>query len=314
MTTSRDASTDSNDGPLPRGAVRFSWRLSGARTLASDRPVLLGILNATPDSFSDGGELATLAAVVDRARSMASDGADALDVGGESTRPGAARVSEAEQIARTAPAIEAIRGAGITLPITIDTTRAAVARAALEAGADAINDVSGGTEDDEMLPLAASRGCGIILMHRLTTPERDSFSTEYMRAPDYPGGVVRAVRGALEELLGRAVRAGVAPGSVVVDPGIGFGKSVAQNGLLVHSAGVFNELGAGALVGASRKSFLSCGTVTRPAERDAASVGAAALALASGARFFRVHNVSDHRLALDALDACVPASEMSPDA
>jgi len=269
----------------------------------------MGILNVTPDSFSDGGELGSPAAAAERARAMADAGADVLDVGGESTRPGAERVSETEQIARTARAIEAIRAAGIELPVTIDTTRAAVARAALEAGADAINDVSGGADDEAMLPLAGERGCGVILMHRLTTPQRDKFSTEYSSAPAYPGGVVRAVRAALRSLLERAIEHGLGPGSIVVDPGLGFGKSVPQNGLLLRHAGAFGDLGCGALIGASRKSFLSSGNTTRAHERDPASVAAAAVALASGARFFRVHNVGDHRSALDALDACVSAPE-----
>jgi len=298
--------TDLDHGPSgERRAVRFRWRLRPGAWLESARPVVVAILNVTPDSFSDGGELSDARAAAERARRAMDEGADALDLGGESTRPGAAAVSEAEQIARVAPAVEAVRAAGVGLPITVDTTRAAVARAALEAGADAVNDVSGGTDDEGMLALVAARGCGIVLMHRLTAPARDSYSTAYAREPAYEGGVVEAVRGELAALVVRAEAAGVDRESVLVDPGLGFGKSVAQNAALLRAAGSFNELGAGTLVGASRKSFLVGPDGPEPGERDAESAAAATLGLASGARAFRVHAVGLHRRALDAADRMI---------
>ncbi len=260
-------------------------------------------MNLTPDSFSDGGALATARDAVARARRLAAEGADALDLGGESTRPGAGRVPESEQIARTVPVIAALRAAGVDLPVTIDTTRSAVARAALDAGADAINDVSGGEDDDAMLPLAAERSCGVILMHRLTLPERDVYSTGYAHEPEYTGGVVHAVRGALSLAVARAGDHGVTPERVLVDPGLGFGKSVSQNAELLLAAPAFEDLAAGVLIGASRKSFLAGGRGLSPDQRDPASVSAAALALARGARCFRVHDVASHRRALDAADA-----------
>ena len=304
------AATTTDYGPSrERGAARFRWRLAHDAWLQSDRPVVMAVLNVTPDSFSDGGELADAHAAAERARRAAGEGADVLDLGGESTRPGASEVSEAEQIARVVPAIEAVRAAGIALPITVDTTRAAVARAALDAGADAVNDVSGGTDDDAMLPLIAERGCGAALMHRLTAPARDSYSTAYAREPAYEGGVVGAVRAALRERVARAEAAGVPREAVLVDPGLGFGKSVAQNASLLREAGSFNGLAAGTLVGASRKSFLAGPDEPAPADRDAESVAAAVIGLLSGARAFRVHAVGPHRRALDAADRMIETRE-----
>ncbi|MEM7229860.1 MAG: dihydropteroate synthase, partial [Planctomycetota bacterium] len=184
------------------------WKLATNRTLDFTRPRLMGVLNVTPDSFSDGGAYATTDAAVVRALEMVRDGAQVIDVGGESTRPGADRIDADEQIQRVVPVIEKIR-AEADVFITIDTTRAAVAAAALDAGADAINDVSAGLEDDAMLALAASRGCGIILMHRLLPPELDSYSDRYETPPVFDD-VVRTTRAFLQERMAAAQRAGVA--------------------------------------------------------------------------------------------------------
>ncbi len=259
-------------------------------------------MNLTPDSFSDGGELASEASIVERARCLVGHGADALDLGGESTRPGSASVPEAEQITRVVPAIAAIRQAEIVLPITVDTTRAAVAIAALNAGADAVNDVSGGTDDAAMLPMLAKRGAGVILMHRLTVPASDSYSTDYKQSPVYEDGVVAAVDEALGYLFKQAVEAGIVPESILLDPGLGFGKSVEQNNEVLAKVGTFAGRSAGVLVGASRKSFLSPDGRVPPAQRDPLSVQAALTGLAAGARCFRVHNVKAHREVLDKAD------------
>ena len=183
------------------------WRVSRGRTLALDRPRVMCVLNATPDSFSDGGAHDTAGAALARARRAVDEGADLLDIGGESTRPGAARVDEGEQIARVVPVIGAIRDAGIGVPITVDTTRAAVARAALDAGADAVNDISAMGDDPSMAGLVSSRGCGVVLMHRLTTPERDSYSDAYDEDPEY-GDVVARVSAALGAAVGARARGG----------------------------------------------------------------------------------------------------------
>lgn len=157
------------------------WQVGPGRTLRLDEPRLVGVLNVTPDSFSDGGVHASVAAAVDYAASMISHGACMIDVGGESTRPGAGRVEPAEQIDRTAPVIEALRRGSDTL-ISIDTTSAVVAEAALAAGADVINDVSAGTDDEAVFELASRRGCGLILMHRRVRPDRDVYSDQIGRA------------------------------------------------------------------------------------------------------------------------------------
>jgi dihydropteroate synthase len=278
------------------------WRLSDARTLRLERPCVVGILNATPDSFSDGGEIEAPGAALARAQTMVDQGADMLDVGGESTRPGAARVGEDEQIRRVVPVIEEIRGAGITVPLSVDTTRARVAAAALGAGADVVNDVSGMLEDDAMGALVAERGCGVVLMHRLTTPELDAYSDSYGEDPDY-GDVVAHVRDALAAMLDRAVGLGVDPESVLLDPGLGFGKSVADNAALIRGTAGLVGLGRPVLSALSRKSFvgrIGLGRDSEPWERVEASVGMSVAHMGFGARVFRVHDVGAHRAALDA--------------
>lgn len=276
------------------------WRLTGGRVLTLDRPRLMAILNVTPDSFSDGGTLTTPERVVDRARRALDEGADMLDIGGESTRPGAQRVHADEQIARVVPAIRAIRDAGIDAPISVDTTRVAVASSALDAGADAINDVSGGLEEPDILTRAAECSCGLILMHRLRPPERDTYSTQYADAPPaYEGGVVRAVRDALEACARRAINAGVSRDAIVLDPGLGFGKTVEQNIALVRASTEFETIGFPTLGAASRKSFVGAlSGVDEPSDRVAGSIAFALAQHARGVRLFRVHDVAPHAQAL----------------
>jgi dihydropteroate synthase len=263
----------------------------------------MAILNLTPDSFADGGRLPTPDAAVGAALRAEAEGADMLDLGGESTRPGAARVDDAEQIRRVVPSIRAIRTAGCTLPISVDTTRAPVAAAALDAGADCINDVSAGTEDTGMLALAAGRGCGLILMHRAAPPPADSFSDRYAREPEYAGGVVASVRAHLAERLAAACAAGVDAACVVLDPGLGFGKSVEQNLALLRGTPVLSELGRPMLSALSRKSFVGrvgLGRDSTPAERLPATLALSVAHLHAGARLFRVHDVAEHTQALRA--------------
>ncbi len=288
------------------------WRLNHARAVHLDRPRLLAILNITPDSFADGGRLATPALAADAARRAADDGADALDLGAESTRPGASRVPAEEQVRRLIPAIGAIRAAGVGLPITIDTTLSAVARAALDAGADAINDVAAGTEDDAMLALAADRACAIVLMHRLAPPTADRFSDRYDAPPEYPGGVVPAVRAFLSERAAAARAAGVPADRVLLDPGLGFGKSVAQNLELLRATPDLAAVGHPVLSALSRKSFVGrvgLGRDSDPSERLPATLALSVLHLQAGARIFRVHDIPEHRQALDAAWAA-----LAPDA
>ncbi len=260
----------------------------------------MAILNVTPDSFFDGGVFTGPEAVVKAARRAQEEGADLLDIGGESTRPGAQRVGADEQIRRVVPAIQAIRAAGIGLPISVDTTRAAVAQAAAAAGAEIINDVSGGEEDPDLLALAGERGLGLVLMHRLSPPERDSYSDRYAEAPRY-ADVVDEVRASLARRVAAASAAGVPGSAVLVDPGLGFGKSVEQNVELVRGTGRLLGLGAGVLSAASRKSFvgrLSLGRDSQPGERLAGSIAFSLMHLKAGARVFRVHDVGEQGRAL----------------
>lgn len=280
-----------------------AWAISPRRSMTLDRPRVIAILNITPDSFSDGGFHLDPRAAVERALAAMADGADALDIGGESTRPGALPVAPDEQIRRVVPVIVGCRAQGIDAPITIDTTSAAVARAALDAGADAINDISAGRDDPAMLPLAAERACGIILMHRLRPPALDQYSTDYRTPPDYnsEGGVVSAVERFLDGRANAAQRAGIAPRSIVLDPGLGFGKSVDDNWTLTRAVHNFLALGFPLLCAASRKSFL--GVPGTPSERDPAARVEASVALAVnqwllGVRLFRAHDVRAHTNAL----------------
>lgn len=287
------------------------WQISSTRAVLLDRPCLFTILNLTPDSFADGGRLPTPAHAADAARRAADEGADGLDMGAESTRPGADRIPPDEQIRRLIPAIEAVRRAGIDLPITADTTRAPVARAALDAGADAINDVAAGTEDAGILALAAERGAGLILMHRKAPPAADRYADRYDAPPDYgpgPRAVVDAVRSFLYERLARAADAGVPADRVLIDPGLGFGKSVEQNLELIRATPDLLALGRPILSALSRKSFVGrvgLGRDSDPSERLPATLTLSVLHLLAGASVFRVHDTAAHRQALDAAHAAL---------
>jgi dihydropteroate synthase len=278
------------------------WKLNHERAVHLDRPFLVGVLNITPDSFADGGEYNDPALALDRARRLQGEGANALDIGGESTRPGATRVSACEQIDRVVPVIRAIRDAGIELPITIDTTRAETARAALRVGADAINDVSAASEDEGMLALAAEMGCGLILMHRERPPDQDRYSDAYEQAP-VVGSVTDRVVDALRAGRDRAAAAGVDPACVMLDPGLGFGKDVDQNLELINSTPSLVGLGHPVMSALSRKSFVGragLGRDSEPSERLPATIAFSVMHLLRGALVFRVHDVAEHRQALDA--------------
>lgn len=273
------------------------WPIGPDRVLSLDPFAIMGVVNATPDSFSDGGQFASAEDAAQHAVGLVEQGATIIDVGGESTRPGAGRVDADEQIRRVVPVIARIRSrSGVA--ISVDTTLAAVAEAAFEAGADAVNDVSAGTEDPRMFPLVAKRGAGLFLMHRLLPPGEDSYSDQYRHAPVY-GDVVRDVASFLLSRAEMAMAAGVARESIAVDPGLGFGKSVAQNFELLARTSEIAALGFPVLVGASRKSFL--GAVSGrsdPEQRIVGSVVAAVAAYGGGARIVRAHDVGAHREAL----------------
>lgn len=271
------------------------WTLR-AHVLSLDRPRVMGVLNVTPDSFSDGGRLPDVAAAVARAHALAAAGADLLDVGGESTRPGAARVAAEEEAARVVPVVRAVAEA-VALPVTVDTRRASVARAALAAGAAAVNDVSA-LGDPEMADVVAGAGAGLVLMHMRGTPETMQSLARY-------GDVAEEVAAELEAPLARARAAGIAADRVVVDPGIGFAKTVEQNLALIAGLGRLRaRLGRPVLLGPSRKAFLGAllGGIP-PAERDAGTAGACVAGWVRGAALFRVHDVRTARHALDVAHA-----------
>ncbi|HEX6076100.1 MAG TPA: dihydropteroate synthase [Micromonosporaceae bacterium] len=253
-----------------------------------DRPVVIGVLNVTPDSFSDGGRYADLDAAVDHGVRMRHDGADVIDVGGESTRPGAARVAPAVERQRVVPVIEALAAAGV--PVSIDTTRAEVAEAALAAGAQIVNDVSGGLADPAMGKVAAVAGCPYILMHWR------GHSRQMQRLASYRD-VVREVREELSSRVDSAVRAGVASDKLVIDPGLGFAKTPEHNWRLCAHLDELVALGYPVLVGTSRKSYLGSllaapdGTARPVGEREAATIATTVLAVDAGAWGVRVHDV-----------------------
>jgi dihydropteroate synthase len=282
-------------------AVASSWRLNADCELSLRSPCIVGILNVTPDSFSDGGAYATTEVAAAAALRMVREGAHVIDVGGESTRPGARRVNVEEQIKRVVPVIQAIRAA-CNVRISIDTTRSEVAEAALDAGATIINDVSAGLEDDRMFALASSHQCGVILMHRLAPPEVDSYSDQYATPPSYDD-VVAGVTTFLRERAQAAMDADIARESIAIDPGLGFGKTVAQNYELIARTSEIAALGFPVVCGASRKSFI--GKVSgagEPSGRVAGSVAAALAMYSAGARVFRVHDVAAHREGLAVME------------
>jgi len=262
----------------------------------------MGILNVTPDSFADGGRYTTVERAVAHARRLIAEGADLIDVGGESTRPGAEPVAAAEESARVVPVVAALR-AETALPISVDTTKAEVAAVSLAAGADMVNDVSGGRFDPAMLPLVAARGAAVVLMHMQGTP------ATMQQAPAY-GDVVAEVAAFLSERAAAARSAGVDSARIWIDPGIGFGKRLEHNlALLVHIERLA-ALGFPVLVGASRKAFLGELSGDSVDGRLAASLAAAVLAVAHGARAVRVHDVAATRRALAVADAARQADTM----
>jgi dihydropteroate synthase len=246
---------------------------------------VMGIVNVTPDSFSDGGEWFRADAAIRHGLELAAAGATILDVGGESTRPGAAPVEVAEELHRVVPVIERLSRALPDVVLSVDTTKAAVAAAALDAGATYVNDVSALRHDPEMLPLVAERGAHCCLMHMRGEPRT-------MQAAPVYDDVVDDVRRHLEQRIEVAVDAGVAIERIDVDPGIGFGKTLDHNVALLHRLDEIVAIGPRVVVGTSRKSFL--GRLTGrddPRQRLAGTIATNVLALASGARVFRVHDV-----------------------
>jgi dihydropteroate synthase len=266
----------------------FTW---GQRTY------LMGVLNVTPDSFSDGGKFNTTSAALAQAQAMVAAGADIIDVGGQSTRPGAEQITLEAELERVIPALQAIRRE-INVPISIDTTRASVAKAAIAAGADIVNDISGGIFDVEMLPTVASLDVPIVLMHIKGTPQTMQQMTDYQ-------DVMAEITNFLAQQITAATTAGIDPGKIIIDPGIGFAKNYAQNLEILRRLRSLTALNCPILVGVSRKSFI--GHILNQPEPQARVWGTAAaccVAIFHGADILRVHDVAQMRdvsLVTDAL-------------
>jgi dihydropteroate synthase len=291
------------EGALGRAARRdFTLPLPGGGTLElGGRVLVMGIVNVTPDSFSDGGRWLDPAAAVDHGLELEAEGADLLDVGGESTRPGAAATGEAAELARVLPVIERL-AALARVPVSVDTRRGAVAREALAAGANLVNDVSA-LADPETARSAAEAGAPVVLMHMRGTPAD-------MRARAVYRDVVGEVVLELHEAVRRAVSLGIQEDRLIVDPGIGFAKDAAQSLRLLADLPELRVLGRPILVGPSRKSFLAAVRPSEPADRLHLTLGAVAACAAAGAHIVRVHDV---RPAVDVLRAFEAArGEPSP--
>lgn len=264
---------------------RAPLRLSGGRELALDRMAVMGIVNVTPDSFSDGGLHEAPAIALDAARRMVAAGADILDIGGESTRPGSEAVPPDEEMRRVLPVIEGAAGFGAVL--SLDSRNAATMAAGVAAGAHVINDVSALTHDKDALAVAARLGVPVILMHALGDPKTMQEDPRYdhvlLDVYDYLAARVRA-----------AVEAGIPVGQIVIDPGIGFGKTLDHNLALIRGMAMFHGLGCPILLGVSRKSFIGRITgVTEPAARLPGSLAVAVEAARQGIQILRVHDVAE---------------------
>ena len=252
---------------------------------------LMGVVNVTPDSFSDGGAFLDRDAAINHGLRLAFEGADLLDIGGESTRPGADRVPEREELDRVIPVIEGIRAHNGVVRVSIDTSKAAVAAAALDAGADYVNDVTALRGDPEMAALVAERGVDVCLMHMLGTPRTMQAEARY-------DDVVADVKAFLEQRIEAAVAAGIALERIEVDPGIGFAKNVDHNLELLGRLRELTALGRPLVLGTSRKSFLGAITGRETAERMPATLATVVMGYERGAEVFRVHDVAPARDAL----------------
>lgn len=254
-----------------------------------DRTQIMGIVNVTPDSFSDGGKYNSVERAVHHALELYEQGADIIDIGGESTRPGHTVISSAEEIARVVPVIESLSKVTPHIPISIDTYKADVARAAIEAGAHIINDIWGLKKDKDMAPLAQEKGCPVILMHNRENTDYNDF-------------IVDAVAD-VKESISIALEAGISEENIILDPGIGFAKTYEQNLIMMRSLGALNELGYPVLLATSRKRFIR-NTLNLPVddlvEGTAATV---AFGIAQGAQIVRVHDVAQIKRTVDMCDA-----------
>jgi dihydropteroate synthase len=264
---------------------------------------IMGIVNVTPDSFSDGGLYLDSGAAIAHGAQLVADGADMLDVGGESTRPGAEEVPADEELRRTEPVVSTLAAAGYA--VSIDTSKAVVAAAALDAGARIVNDVTAFCGDPEMAALCAERDCDVVLMHMLGTPRTMQDDPSY-------DDVVDDVKAFLAERIETAVAVGVSEERIWIDPGIGFGKTLEHNLELLRRLGELRDLGRPIIVGTSRKRFIGAITGREPDGRIGGTVASNVLALANGADAVRVHDVAEVKQALDVAEALLGRRSWKP--
>lgn len=273
---------------IKRNNYQFLW---GTKTY------VMGILNVTPDSFSDGGEFNQAESALKQAQKMIQNGADIIDIGGQSVRPGAVQISEEVELSRVIPIIKTIRQRE-TIPISIDTTSAEVAQSAIEAGADIINDISGGTYDANMFSTAAQLAVPIIIMHIKGTPQTMQTLTNYQ-------DLITEIKAFLKQQINKAIASGISRSNIIIDPGIGFAKDGSQSIQLIQQLSQFKTLNSSILIGVSRKSFI--GKITRrdnPKDRVWGTAAACCGAIANGADIIRVHDVAqmyDVSLVADAI-------------
>lgn len=288
---------EDNEQSAPNNPERHSQKLAKGPFAWGERTYVMGVINVTPDSFSGDGLLqgeGAVAAAVAQGRRFVAEGADILDVGGESTRPGSSPITPEEELERVIPIIEALRPV-VDTPISVDTYRAAVAEAALKAGADWINDIWGLRMDAAMAPLAARAGCPLILMHNRSQPkdvaQQERLGGRYVGVAydDLIADVMRE----LQESVDLALQAGVKPAQIILDPGIGFGKTVAQNNQLINQLDQLKQLGYPLLLGPSRKSFIGYTLDLPPEERLEGTAAAVAIGIDRGADIIRVHDVKE---------------------
>jgi dihydropteroate synthase len=258
------------------------------------RPLIMGILNVTPDSFSDGGEFFDTDKAIEHAMALANEGADIIDIGGESSRPGADSITVEDELSRVVPVIEAV-ASKTDIPISIDTTKSKVAASALEAGASIVNDISALRFDEKIGPIAAQHDAYLVLMHMRGTPETMQQDTNY-------NDIVGEISGCLDSAAKKAAGMGVAPHKIILDPGIGFGKSVDGNFTILKNLHRFLALGYSLMVGVSRKAFIGKTLNLETGERLEGSIAAACYAILNGADIVRVHDVAATKKALTILE------------
>jgi dihydropteroate synthase len=270
---------------------RFEWRLRDKTLQLGERTLIVGVLNVTPDSFSDGGKYTDPDRAFARAVELEEEGADLIDVGAESTRPGSARISEAEELRRLVPTIKRLRNK-LTVPLSVDTYKAAVAEKALELGADVINDPSALTFDPDLARTAAQANAGLILNHMRGSPQT------WSKLPPLQN-LMRTIASELDASVHRAANAGIDRRQIVIDPGIGFGKRKEQNAEILAKLGELSRLELPILIGASRKHFL---VKDSPRGTEFASAAAAVAAVLHGAHLVRIHDVKAMRAAVEVAD------------